>query len=74
MAYTIKELLHGGLPDFLDLGGNAQTSGDSTQFTERVPPTNTNGVSGPGPVPVNWPLWIGVAVAGVIGVALLVKR
>jgi len=69
----LQDVLRGGLPDALDLGPNATGPGDPR--TERSSPTNTAGVdSAVAPVPINWPLWIGVGVAGVVGLALLLKR
>ena len=78
MAFTIKELLSGGLPDFLDKGQltNAPTPKNTTQFTERQPPTDLAGVSpaAAAPQPVNWVMWGLVGVAGVTALVLALRR
>lgn len=74
MAFTVKELLKGGLPDFLDLGGNAEGSGNASQFTERQPPTNTAGQGVIAPQPVNWPMWIAVAAVAVVALGVILKK
>jgi len=72
-SQTVKKLLAGGLPALLDLGPNAPDGGNPTQYAERTPPTNTANQGAITPQPVNWPLWIGVGLAGLVAVGVLLK-